>query len=400
MRQIRILQLPSEYAHPCRPLDGIFCRNQAQALRKAGFRVDMAFVEPRSLRTLSLQKLKESHFQYTVGDEGGIFTVRQKAWNPILNSVPGGVTWAWQLRRLCSWYIHKFGRPDIIHAHNTLWAGYAGSLVAKQYHIPLIITEHSSNFIRRRIPLAAVPYATQALAAADTAVAVSRSLADSVIEYVGGIQFSVLPNIIDTNFFSLGLPRPGDGKFVFLAVASLDSNKAMDILIRAFASRFSDRCEVELRIVGIGPERQALESLAAQSGVTSRVLFCGQLPPESVRKQMWNSDCLVLCSYHETFGMVLAESLSSGRPVIATRCGGPDEIVTEDVGLLVTTGDWNGLGDAMERMANGLHFEPQALRDYAVSHFGEDMLVAKLHTIYESALCKQRHHAGAGVRVL
>jgi glycosyltransferase involved in cell wall biosynthesis len=382
----RILLLPSEYVHEGKPLDGIFCRDQAESLTQSGYRVDVIFVEPRSLRTFDLGKLRASHFQRTVGFENGIFTVRLKGWNPILNSVCGGITWAWLMRGLALWYIRQYGRPDVIHGHNIFWGGYAASLVARRACIPLVITEHSSEFVRRRVPASAVAYARGTLAAADATLAVSRSLAESITGYVKDAPLTVVPNFIDTDFFALAPAEPLRVPVIFLAVAALNRNKAVDLLIRAFAAQFGRTNKTELRIVGDGPERKALEALTRQLEVDSKVSFYGQLPREAVRRHLWEAHALVLCSYRETFGMVLVEALSSGRPVIATRCGGAEEIVNPEVGFLVDPGDCGGLGKAMALMASGARFDPIKLRQYAVSRYGRAAFAARMQSIYGAVL--------------
>jgi glycosyltransferase involved in cell wall biosynthesis len=382
----RILLLPSEYVHEGKPLDGIFCRDQAASLTQSGYRVDVAFVEPRSLRTFDLRDLRANHFQRTAGIEDGIFTVRLKAWNPILNSLRGGITWAWAMRRLAQWYIRRYGRPDLIHGHNIFWAGYAASMVAKKNHVPLVITEHSSQFARHRVPPSAVAYARGTLAAAGAALAVSRSLAESINEYVKDARLTVVPNVIDTDFFALAPVGPKPEPAIFLAVADLNRNKGMDLLIRAFAAQFGRSTKAELRIVGDGSEREALEALTRKLEVASKVSFYGQQPRESVRRHMWDAHALVLCSYRETFGMVLVEALSSGRPVIATRCGGAEEIVNSEVGLLVDPGDWDGLGKAMAFMVKGACFDPVKLRQYAVSRYGHAAFADRMRRIYGAVL--------------
>jgi glycosyltransferase involved in cell wall biosynthesis len=101
---------------------------------------------------------------------------------------------------------------------------------------------------------------------------------------------------------------------------------------------------------------------------------------------MWDAHALVLCSYRETFGMVLVEALSSGRPVIATRCGGAEEIVNSEVGLLVDPGDWDGLGKAMAFMVKGACFDPVKLRQYAVSRYGHAAFADRMRRIYGAVL--------------
>src|SRR5690606_9435676 len=78
------------------------------------------------------------------------------------------------------------------------------------------------------------------------------------------------------------------------------------------------------------------------------VTFLGKLSRGEVRMALSNCNAFVLPSRFETFGVVLVEALAMGVPVIATRCGGPEDIVTENTGVLVPVDDRQALAEALE----------------------------------------------------
>jgi glycosyltransferase involved in cell wall biosynthesis len=98
------------------------------------------------------------------------------------------------------------------------------------------------------------------------------------------------------------------------------------------------------------------------------------------------ADCCVLSSRYETFGVVLIESLASGVPVIATRCGGPEGIITRECGLIVDTEDAEALSSAMVRIRESRAFyEPEKIKRYADQRFGAAAYSAQLVSLVRRA---------------
>lgn len=378
--------LPSFYNYPGKEQVGIFFKDQAQAVQSSGVRTDILYVEPRSLHELAISSLKENHFQITATEEDSLLTIRQKGWNPLLSTVMGGFTWAALTQSLIERYLKRYGAPDIIHAHNVFWAGYAASNIAKKHNIPLIVTEHSSAFLLDDLSTHALPSAIKAFSCADRIAAVSKSLAASLDNYVSGKKIEVIPNVVDTDFFSLPLAEPDKEPFVFLALANLNLNKGFHFLIRAFDEAFHDRKDVHLQIGGDGPERQALVFLAMKLGISKQVHFLGYLSRTEVRTAMWRSHAFVLSSFKETFGVVLIEALATGLPVIATRSGGPEDIVTQETGLLVQPGDVIDMSAALLKMSQHRIYARRNLRNYAVSNYSRNCIAAKIGRLYHDVL--------------
>lgn len=369
------------------PLKGTFFREQVLALNERGVRADVVYLETRSLRTLSMRKVWRNYFQVTSNHEAGIFIMRQKGWNTNIASAAGGQLYVHLSSRLVKRYIEKQGCPDLIHAHNFLRAGCVADHVKRKFGIPYVVTEHSSDFLSGSVPQHSLPHIREAYQNADKVVAVSEGLALKVKELLGEKTVAVIPNMVDTDFFSLRPNTPQPDKFVFLAIASLDTNKGLDILIRAFAKGFSGCAETYLNIAGEGPQSGYLRELAKTLGVHNQVRFLGHLSREEVRSALWSANVLVLASLHETFGVVLIEALSTGLPVIATRSGGPESIVTPEVGMLVGAGDAEELCSAMQRMRQEV-FSNFVTRNYALNLFSRTVVTKLLIDTYREVFGK------------
>lgn len=381
---VRVLILAAEYPHHVKDKDGIFIQDQAMALNRAGVRADVAFVEPRSIRSLSLAALGENHFQTSATEERGVFTLRMKGWNPWMNSLTGGVAYARLTALLAGGYLRRYGRPDLVHAHNTFWAGYAAHQLMLKHRIPYLITEHSSRFVLDSVTDEMAPYARKVLSGACAALGVSGAVASALNRH-GAPGAQVVPNVVDTDFFTMPPKERQRYPFTFLAIGNMNYNKGFHVLLRAFASRFKGRRDVRLVLGGEGPQRLEFQQLAGELGLQEAVHFTGGLGRNEVREEIWRANALILPSFRETFGVVLIEALSTGIPVIATRSGGPQDVVTPDVGILCEPGQEGELAEAMASLMER-SFRPEELRAAAVATYSEAALVRRLVSTYRSVL--------------
>lgn len=170
-----------------------------------------------------------------------------------------------------------------------------------------------------------------------------------------------------------------------IALVALLDDRAKNVsgLLRSTAMLRQLRDDFELHIYGDGPDRESLESAAAELALESVVFFHGLVPPETVREALLTCSFSVNSSNYETFCVALAESLACGKPVVCTRSGGPSEYVTRDVGILVPVGDESGLCSAMNQMLNSLHqYRDADLRSYARMLFGEAAVTDAFDAVY------------------
>lgn len=145
--------------------------------------------------------------------------------------------------------------------------------------------------------------------------------------------------------------------------------------------------EIHLTIGGDGPLRRPLEELCIELDLQDQVTFLGSLSREQVQKAFQNADAFVLASQHETFGVVCIEALASGVPVVATRCGGTEDIIENSVGYLVEVNDGAALAAGMQKMvANFSHFDPHFLHNFAKCRFSPQVIAEQYKSIYRNSL--------------
>lgn len=385
---MHILILPSWYSTADKPWRGTYVQDQAVALDRAGLRAAVAFVERRSLWRFNFLRLVPNHFQTVAHPERGIPTLRMKGWSTFAQTTRGSLLWSRLTQKLLRSYVTRHGVPDVIHGHAALWGGYAAMKSAEVLGCPYVVTEHSSAVLMQQLDDEQRDYAAAVYRNAAAVITVSGALKAAVDEIAGAPVAVVVPNTVDTEFFHVPRPR-GSGHFTFLAVCDLDASKRMDLLIGAFVRLRLAYPEIRLAIGGSGKEAGHLRSLVRALDAKRDIHFTGALPRCRVRQQMWAANALVLPSDYETFGVVAVEALSTGIPVVATRCGGPEEIVSEETGDLVPRGDQDGLAAAMERVLHR-RFDPNALHESAHRRFGHDVIAKRLRDVYSKVIGQGR----------
>lgn len=384
---MHVVLIPSWYDTPDKPWRGTFFRDQALCLLRHGVQVGLVFVERRSLSRLAPAALAGNHFQMTFTDEEGISTMRMKGWSTFAQTTLGSLLWAALTRKLFRSYVAKQGLPDIIHGHAAMWGGYAAMLMASELGVPYIVTEHASSVLTMRLSNADRRRVATVYRNADRVIAVSDALKRSVDRIAGRPVAEVIPNAVDSGFFDLPARSRRSKPFVFLTVGDLVQSKRIDAVLRAFVRLQETNPQIRLVIVGTGKEESRLRKLAASLG--GSVEFTGALPRRMVRQRMWQANALVLPSDFETFGVVLIEALATGLPVVATRCGGPEEIVTPEVGTLIPPDDEDALFAAMaSTMAR--RFEPADLRDLVRRRFEYSVVAKSLRRTYEMLMHRRK----------
>ena len=392
---LKILVLPSWYPDSSNDIDGSFFREQGIALAKRGVKVGVIHPRLRSLRRPAT--ILTGPNGITIQNDEGVQTFRSHgmAWFP---RMPRLSRWYWIRHglRLFEQYINDHGMPDIVHVHSMLNAGVLALELHRRHGVPYLITEHSAAFSRNLLSDEQMVLASSVATHAQRRFAVSKPFCELLIDQLGdgAGEWEEMPNIVNQAFLEHELQRRSQKKqsFRFLTIALLTENKATANLLQSFAMQFAGQDGVYLDIGGDGPERPRLESQATELGIQEQVRFLGSLSRAQVRGAMADADVFVLPSHYETFGVVVVEALALGKPVIATRCGGPESIIKSGDGVLVPTHDVDALAKAMaEVFANVGQYDPVDIRKRCRQRYSEDTVVARLTKVYrevvESRVC-------------
>lgn len=289
-------------------------------------------------------------------------------------------------------YIDKYGMPDVVHAHNAMYAGILAKAIKQQYKVPYIITEHSTLYARGMINDNRLKEELcKAYLSAKGVYAVSIPFCKLLGDTFGGVKFDYLPNVLDPYFESAsyeGSEIADKKEFIFLNIAELHPKKNHKLLIDAFALLKKDAkySSAKLWVAGKGTEYDNLKELIKSYGLESDIILLGLLNREDIRNTIKKSDAIVLSSDFETFGVVLIEGMLFGKPVISTSCGGPESFVTDANGIVVEKQDTQALSIAMQQMIDRYgSYKAEEIRNYVIAEFGADRLVERLNAAYKAA---------------
>jgi glycosyltransferase involved in cell wall biosynthesis len=398
---VNLFIIPSWYPSKQNPIAGIFTQEQAIAIAEVGENInvivstwghsgkgDVSLLSPLRLISALIWKVISEKNKWT--QVAGIHEI----FNP-------AITWSSRLpfggvqrllgpnRRNLQAAMKRFGTVELIHAHVSFPAGYVASILSREFGIPYVLTEHMSPFpfpslMREGKPL---PEIAQAFANAAEAIAVSPSLAKRIATF-GYREPVVIPNVVDERRFLLG--EPSSDKFVFFTLGGLTDQKGVGHLLEAIALWNPPADRFEFRIGGDGPMRATYQAMAEHLGVADRVRWLGPVSREDAPHQFRECHIYVMPSRHETFGVVYAEAIACGKPIIATRCGGPEFIVNDLNGCLVEVGDVDGLANKLDWMYRHWDgYNPELIRSDFEQRFSRRAVVGQLQSLYKNVACSK-----------
>lgn len=280
---------------------------------------------------------------------------------------------------------------DVIHAHFSYPDGCVAARLGRRFGVPIIITEHAPWRPWMDNYPSVLRKAKRAFNECAFHIGVSRSVQDETSCFVGDSdKLRVIPCGVDGSIFTLRTsPRPQQ----ILFAGAIRHIKGVDILLRAMRLLMDRGRQDKLVVVGDSffknyqADYARVRQMATDLGL--RVDFVGGKTQRELARYMQESAVLVLPSRKESLGMVLVEALACGTPVVATRCGGPEGIVNDQVGVLVPPEDPEALARAIARVIDSQdQYKPAALRAYALEKFSWQGITEQYIDLYREAVAR------------
>ncbi len=371
---MRILIIPSWYPTPSNPVNGIFVREQAEALSKThDVRVLYLDVLPRGER--------RKPRRYLIKREGYTEQIIEVPNRPLI----------WQFTYL--WYmlraflkLQRYFKPDIIHCHMAVPAGWAVALLRRLYGVPVVLTENTSEFDSWQKRPGQRWMASVAYGSADVVVPVSEGQRIKLQRnFRCRNRVMLVPNIVDTARFTLTPFPPIEEGYRLLFVGLVETGqKGVPFLLDAISQiKQSGELHFHLDLVGGGKMLPEYKALANRFALNDVVTFHGIQPPAFIASLLAQSHALVLPSLHEALPLVIIEALVSGRPVISTSCGGPEYMIDSTNGLIVEPGNAKALADAIIDLLTHLdRYDSVSIASDAASLYSYEAVVSTLSKIY------------------
>jgi glycosyltransferase involved in cell wall biosynthesis len=285
---------------------------------------------------------------------------------------------------------HAFGKIDLVHAHVVLPAGLLGASISRALGVPLVLQEHSAPFSMHLDTEEKRSAVRQSLAAAAVVCAVGDDLARRIDEQDAAHSIRLTPNLVRTGLFAPSAIPDDRSCLRLVTVGSLEERKGYDVLLDALAILQRSGQPMRLRILGAGSLQQALAARLSALGIDPSAALLGSCSRTQTASVIADSHIYVCASRHETFGIAPAEALSVGRPVVSTRCGGPEQFVDETCGAVVEPGDAQALADAILRTWQRIDtFAPAQMHAHVDEQFGPDAFRRRMLALYDE-VCSAR----------
>lgn len=389
---MHILVLPSWFEDLRHPTLGSFFKDQTRALAERGHQTGIIHPIAVSVRAPGYFRLPRSYEDEKTGFPiltCSYFTLPKLRQYNLQRRLR-------QYEKLFTRYIKQYGKPDVLHAHSAGLgpygsAGIAARRISKKFNIPYVLTEHCSAFHTGYYQPEEVPILQDAFEHAASLLVVSESLKQDLQAFGVTRSIEILGNIIDTHVFTasdgnkeLAANRP----YQFIAIAYFRPIKRLDWLIEAFARVHKDNPHTCLVLVGDGEQKASLQQLCGETGVTEAVTFTGELARQQVAATLSESDCYVLTSEYETFGVVAHEALAAGINVISSACGGPQATLRTLQQRVLEDDTTKALADAMLKQSRIAETDDQRQmrQTYIEQHFSAARVGEQLEKILQQAL--------------
>ena len=289
---------------------------------------------------------------------------------------------------------HRRFRPDVLNVQCFGPNGLYALALHRRHGTPLVISSHGETFAddhqvfdRSRLLRGGL---RRAAVTAASVTGCSQVVADDLARRFGVADTVIVPNAIDLGGDGRSPARPpyDPARPTVFAVGRVEYVKGFDLLIRAF-SRMRLSSDSQLVVGGDGSQLPHLRALAEDLGVAGRVVFPGRLTGDEVAGAMAAAAVVAVPSRMEAFGIVVLEAWRSGRPLVASRRGGPGSLVTDGVdGVLVDPDDTASFASALTRVVQDPELAARlgSSGRETVRGFGWDRVVEQYLGVYRRAI--------------
>ena len=361
---MRILFLGVHFPRPNNPNIGVWALSQVTALRDAGHEVRVISPLPAvpGFATKLWNRgtsagcpachnwggIETDYVHWLVFPVGPLARLLRRRPAPFVK-----LGWWLSNRRFLA--IAKTFAPDVIFAHHAQFSGFVAARLARRLHVPYFISEHTFSDIescahnrrRRQHYLETIDGISAWIAVANRMSATMHDIFPNIPVATVRNGADAIPDEIRTR------PRPSAvaQRLIVLCAAFFYRRKNVPLLVASFDQIAGRHPEALLLIIGDGDDQPAVSAAVDAAAHRSQIRLLGALPHHEVLQHMAWCDLFAHVGINEPFGVVFAEAMSAGKPIIyATDCGITD-VVTDGVhGLAVKPGDRHSASMALDRL--------------------------------------------------
>ena len=389
---MKILFIASWYPTAKNHYSGIFVKEHAKAARNTGNEVTVLAIVVHRCSCLWRKRITDSI------DENGIRTVLIEIDTCFRDVVYHAIPLQYRIVKnyVKNDLLNSFS-PDLIHSNVVFPAGIIGDKLAQNLGIPHIVTEHWSQlrkFLKK--PL----FSQMGINVYNNAariLPVSEYLKQEIIDSVGGTipvdKFRVIGNVVDSRIFKYKTKTLCEDEIRICTIGTWNNTrnitKRPELLIEAISiiqTEFDKK--IKLTMVGGGNRLDELKELCRTKSVAAN--FTGYLNSIEVATLLHSSDYMAHCSNVETFGIVVAEALMTGTPVICSNTGALIELMAEERGVVKGVTCENTLSDWLHKLKIAFlwRFDNESIAKEIGDKYSLDAISAELGEVYDELFCQ------------
>lgn len=393
-RRYNILFLATWYPNRIKSLEGIFVKKHAlSANNYSDISVIYIGVDPNLDKSFEIVIEKETIltiyiYLSQIKKNHGITTLFYNAYRFFISC-----------KKAYKIFLKEKGKPDLIQVNVAGRIGLYAVLMKLLYKIPYIVQEHSATYVcfkdreeyKKQTPFIERIITSLVFRHADHILSVSSYLSNS-IKNIKKIKnnYDIVENVVD---YPENLHKTFDKNFISSISISLLETREKNIfeLIDAVKTVVKKGYNnYKCFLIGEGKERILLEKYAKDSGILNKnFFFLGYIPNKDLSFWFSKTNFFILPSKYETFSVVTAEAMANGLPVLCTKCGGPEEFVNKEHGLIVDNNSEKLVEGIIYMIENWKSYNEQIIHDYIKSKFSEKNIGSKFFNIYEKVLARQ-----------
>lgn len=271
-------------------------------------------------------------------------------------------------------------KPDIIHSHHPYLLGDSAFRAARKRQLPLVFTHHTLyeeythhlNIDSDALKQFAAILSTRYTHLCHHVISPSQSVARMMVKRGVSCPITEIPTGVDIDFFaggnekrcrsSLGIPKQAR---VIGHVGRLSEEKNLIYLAGAVADAVSRLPDSIFLVVGDGSEKEEISRIFEQRNLSHKLVMTGSLSGRDLADAYQTMDLFVFASHSETQGMVVAEAMAAGNPVLALDASGVREVLKDrQNGRLLNQ---NSSGKQFAQVLKGILDKPKQLKQWALN---------------------------------
>jgi glycosyltransferase involved in cell wall biosynthesis len=282
-------------------------------------------------------------------------------------------------------------KPDIIQTFKSFPSAYIGWKLKRRFRVPVVNVEYQGPFARYSDEPYCMKRALTAIRNIDRTV-YTKFQTKVIKSYgipegkLGHWYFGVDAKkfAFDEEKYLKRKTETAKNRFKLLIVGRVEEEKGLKYLIMAMPELVDKYPEIRLSIAG--PKGNCFDWVTETIGLLGlkkNVQYLGEVQREELPGVINDHDIVVVASLFETLGLTTFEAMSCGKPVVAARCGGPEEIINEETGVLVPVGNSQALAKGAEHVIQNYEkYDPMRIRQYVLKNYDYRVMKERLFRLY------------------